>query len=274
MTPCNTPKNYKKFARDKTNIKGNQLVTEFAQMVDTCGIDNPSDSEIAWSNSHQIVQHKKTMAWLTKTLQASPVHHQYYRPAGSDDIPSDYSPSSGTDSDSDAGGDCGTSSDNSNTGDTGGVWVHGRLRSSTRMRMLQDTKATICKNTDNANVTIWMEEHLTMRHISWSPSFVREIHNRTYEWLRACLMYNPKSPCCQNPPQAGTSLAPFGVMSDLLKNRGLKHLRLYAWVDNISTLRHLRLLLEGGCKSCTHDTQQDNMPGCGHFNIDFRTCCL
>ena len=45
------------------------------------------------------------------------------------------------------------------------AWVHGRLRSSTRMRMLQDTKATICKNTDNANVTIWMEEHLTMRHI-------------------------------------------------------------------------------------------------------------
>ena len=40
-----------------------------------------------------------------------------------------------------------------------------RVRSSTRMRMLQDTKATICKNTDNANVTIWMEEHLTMRHI-------------------------------------------------------------------------------------------------------------
>ena len=111
-------------------------------------------------------------------------------------------------------------------------------------------------------------------NISWSPSFVREIHNRTYEWLRACLIYNPKSPCCQNPPQTGTSLAPFGVMSDLLKKRGLKHLRLYAWVDNISTLRHLRLLLEGGCKSCTHNTQQDNMPECGHFNIDFRTCCL
>ena len=166
MTPCNTnQKKYKKFARDKTNIKGNQLVTEFAQTVVTGGIDNPSDSEIAWSNSHQIVQHKKTMAWLTKTLQASPAHHQYYRPAGSDDIPSDYSPSSGTDSDSDAGGACGTSSTNCNTGGTGGVWVHGRLRSSTRMRMLQDTKATICKNTDNANVTIWMEEHLTMRHI-------------------------------------------------------------------------------------------------------------
>ena len=63
------------------------------------------------------------------------------------------------------GGACGTSGTNCNTGGTGGVWVHGRLRSSTRMRMLQDTKATICKNTDNANVTIWMEEHLTMRHI-------------------------------------------------------------------------------------------------------------
>jgi hypothetical protein len=39
MTPCyGKPKGYK-FARDKTNIKGNQLVTEFAQTVDTCGID-------------------------------------------------------------------------------------------------------------------------------------------------------------------------------------------------------------------------------------------
>ena len=161
MTPCNTKsKDYKKFARDKTNIKGNQLVTEFAQMVNTCGIDNPSDSEIAWSNSHQIVQHKKTMAWLTKTLQASPVHHQYYCPTGRG-----CSPSSCTGSYSSACGSCNTSGTNCNTGGTGGVWVHGRLRSSTRMRMLQDTKATICKNTDNANVTIWMEEHLTMRHI-------------------------------------------------------------------------------------------------------------
>ena len=56
MTPCyGKPKGYK-FARDKTNIKGNQLVTEFAQTVDTCGIDNPSDSKIAWSESHQIVR--------------------------------------------------------------------------------------------------------------------------------------------------------------------------------------------------------------------------
>ena len=74
----------------------------------------------------------------------------------------DYSPSSCTGSDSDA---CGTSGTNCNTGGRGDVWVYGRLRSSTRMRMLQDTKATTCKNTDNANVTIWMEEHLTMRHI-------------------------------------------------------------------------------------------------------------
>ena len=108
---------------------------------------------------------RRTMAWLTKTLQASPVHHQYYRPTGNIYTSSDYSPSSGTDSDSDAGGACGTSGTNCNTGGTGGVWVHGRLRSSTRMRMLQDTKATIYKNTGNANVTIWMEEDLTMRHI-------------------------------------------------------------------------------------------------------------
>ena len=50
-----------------------------------------------------------------------------------------------------------------NTGCTDDAWVYGRLRSSTRMRMLQDTNATICKNTGNANVTIWMEG----RHSLW-----------------------------------------------------------------------------------------------------------
>ena len=160
MTPYNgKPKDYK-FARDKANIKGNQLVTEFAQMVDTCGIDNPSDSGIAWSNSHQIVRHKKTMAWLTKTLQASPVHHRYYRPADSD-----CGSSSGTGSDSDTSGACGTSGTNCNTGDRDDVWVSGRLRWSTRTRMLRNIKNTICRDTGIANITIWMEDSLTMRHI-------------------------------------------------------------------------------------------------------------
>ena len=161
MTPCNTKsKDYKKFARDKTNIKGNQLVTEFAQMVDTCGIDNPSNSKIAWSKSHQIVRHKKTMSWLTKTLQASPIHHTYYRPtdnlcgSGSD-----------TDSKSDAGNACSNSETNWNTAGRDDVWVCGHLRRSTRMHMLQNIRNTIRKDTGDANMTIWIEDSLTMRHI-------------------------------------------------------------------------------------------------------------
>ena len=59
---------------------------------------------------------------------------------------------------SDDGGACGTSGRDD-------VWVSGRLCSSTRIRMLQDTRGTICKDTGNANVTIWMEEEPTMRHI-------------------------------------------------------------------------------------------------------------
>ena len=160
MTPCYGNKKGYNFLRDKTNIKGNQLVTEFAQMVDTCGIDNPSNSKIAWSKSHQIVRHKKTMSWLTKTLQASPIHHKYYRPT-------DYLCGSGsdTDSESDAGNACGNSETNWNTAGRDDVWVCGRLRRSTRIRMLQNIKNTICRDTGGADMEIWVEDSLTMRHI-------------------------------------------------------------------------------------------------------------
>ena len=110
--------------------------------------------------------------------------------------------------------------------------------------------------------------------ISWSPSFVRMIHNRTYGWLKACLMYNPQPPNCRKSIRAVPILAHFRDMSAALKRRGLEHLQLYAWVDNKSTLRHLRILLERGCESCTRNTPQDNMLECDHFNIDFSTCCL
>ena len=35
----------------------------------------------------------------------------------------------------------------------------------TRMRMLQNIRNTICTDTGGANMTIWMEDTLTMRHI-------------------------------------------------------------------------------------------------------------
>ena len=160
MTPCYGNKKGYNFLRDKTNIKGNQLVTEFAQMVDTCGIDNPSNSKIAWSKSHQIVRHKKTMSWLTKTLQASPIHQTYFRPT-------DYLCGSGSDTDSksDAGNACGNSETNWNTAGRDDVWVCGRLRRSTRIRMLQNIKNTICRDTGGADMEIWVEDSLTMRHI-------------------------------------------------------------------------------------------------------------
>ena len=164
MTPCyGKPKGYN-FARDKTNIKGNQLVTEFAQTVDTCGIDNPSDSKMAWSESHQIVRHKKTMAWLTKTLQASPIHQKYCRPNDSLSDPICGSVTD-TDSDSDAGSACGNSETDWNITGRDDVWVCGHLRRSTRMHMLQNIRNTIRKDTGDANMTIWIEDSLTMRHI-------------------------------------------------------------------------------------------------------------
>ena len=55
---------------------------------------------------------------------------------------------------------------------------------------------------------------------------------------------------------------------------GMESGELYAWVGNKSTLRHLRILLERGCESCTRNTPQDNMRECDNFNIDFSTCCL
>ena len=111
-------------------------------------------------------------------------------------------------------------------------------------------------------------------NISWSPSFVHIIHNRTYGWLEECLMYNPQSPNYRKSIRAVPILAHFRDMSAALKRRGLEHLQLYAWVDNKSTLRHLRILLERGCESCTRNTPQDNMRECDNFNIDFSTCCL
>ena len=41
----------------------------------------------------------------------------------------------------------------------------GHLRRSTRMHMLQNIRNTIRKDTGDANMTIWIEDSLTMRHI-------------------------------------------------------------------------------------------------------------
>ena len=68
-------------------------------------------------------------------------------------------------SDSDAGNACGNSETNRNTAGRDDVWVCGRLRRSKRIRMLQNIKNTICKDTGGADMTIWVEDSLTMRHI-------------------------------------------------------------------------------------------------------------
>ena len=70
-----------------------------------------------------------------------------------------------TGSDSDAGNACGNSETNWHTAGRDDVWVCGHLRRSTRMRMVQNIKNTICKDTGCADMTIWMEDSLTMRHI-------------------------------------------------------------------------------------------------------------
>ena len=100
------------------------------------------------------------MSWLTKTLQASPIHHTYYRPT-------DYLCGSGSDtgSKSDAGNACGNSETNWNTAGRDDVWVCGHLRRSTRKHMLQNISKTIRKDTGDANMTIWIEDSLTMRYM-------------------------------------------------------------------------------------------------------------
>ena len=68
-------------------------------------------------------------------------------------------------SESDAGNACGNSETNRNTAGRDDVWVCGRLRRSTRIRMLQNIKNTICRDTGGADMEIWVEDSLTMRHI-------------------------------------------------------------------------------------------------------------
>ena len=63
------------------------------------------------------------------------------------------------------GNACGNSETNWNTAGRDDVWVCGRLRRSTRMHMLQNIRNTIRKDTGDANMTIWIEDSLTMRHI-------------------------------------------------------------------------------------------------------------
>ena len=104
------------------------------------------------------------MAWLTKTLQASPIHQKYCRPNDSLSDPICGSVTD-TDSDSDAGSACGNSETDWNITGRDDVWVCGHLRRSTRMHMLQTITKTIRRDTGDANMTIWMEDSLTMRHI-------------------------------------------------------------------------------------------------------------
>ena len=109
--------------------------------------------------------------------------------------------------------------------------------------------------------------------ISWSHSVARRAHNRTYQWLKACLRYNPHSPPHWSPPmsQAGTELARITMALMALGRTGQEH---WAWPDNKSTLRHLRLSLEDGCVSCSRGTKLGNISENDGTSIDFSTCCL
>ena len=146
LSPLHEKPNGYNFARDKVNIEGNQLITEFTQTGGTCQIDAPHNSDIAWSGSIKIRQHQHTMQWLTKCLRAAPANlHNGH-------------------SDSDAS-DSGDASDAENTDD---VWVSGRLRSRTfKHRLVHRIRNTIGFS-PGINITskaIWLEGTATMRHI-------------------------------------------------------------------------------------------------------------
>ena len=56
-----------------------------------------------------------------------------------------------------------------------------------------------------------------------------------------------------------------------LLQRGQEH---WAWPDNKSTLRHLRLSLEDGCVSCSRGTKLGSISENDGTSLDFSTCCL
>ena len=153
------------FARDKINIEGNQLVTEFTQTGGTCEIDTPHNSDIAWSDSFKIRKHQRTMKWLTKCLEATPInHHNGHLAAGNGS-------GNGADNSSNSDSDASDASEGGNLGNIGGVWLSGALRSRTfKHHLLQSIKNTIDSHllgpdTGATKKAIWMEATATMRHI-------------------------------------------------------------------------------------------------------------
>ena len=139
-----------------------QLVTEFTQTGGTCEIDTPHNSDIAWSDSFKIRKHQRTMKWLTKCLEATPInHHNGHLAAGNG---SGNGADNSSNSDSDA-------SDASDTENTDNVWVSGRLRSRTfKHRLMHRIRNTIdsqdfSPGTNITNKAIWLEGTATMRHI-------------------------------------------------------------------------------------------------------------
>ena len=153
------------FARDKINIEGNQLVTEFTQTGGTCEIDTPHNSDIAWSDSFKIRKHQRTMKWLTKCLEATPInHHNGHLAAGNGS-------GNGADNSSNSDSDASDASEGGNLGNIGGVWLSGALRSRTfKHHLVQSIKNTIDSHllgpdTGATKKAIWMEATATMRHI-------------------------------------------------------------------------------------------------------------
>ena len=153
------------FARDKINIEGNQLVTEFTQTGGTCEIDTPHNSDIAWSDSFKIRKHQRTMEWLTKCLEATPInHHNGHLAAGNGS-------GNGADNSSNSDSDASDASEEGNLGNIGGVWLSGALRSRTfKHHLVQSIKNTIDSHllgpdTGATKKAIWMEATATMRHI-------------------------------------------------------------------------------------------------------------
>ena len=157
LSPLHEKPNGYNFARDKVNIEGNQLITEFTQTGGTCQIDAPHNSDIAWSGSIKIRQHQHTMQWLTKCLRAAPANH--------------HNGHSGTDNNSNSDSNASDASDASDAENTDDVWVSGRLRSRTfKHRLMHRIRNTIDSQdffpgTNITNKAIWLEGTATMRHI-------------------------------------------------------------------------------------------------------------
>ena len=141
------------------------MVTEFTQTGGTCEIDTPHNSDIAWSDSFKIRKHQRTMKWLTKCLEATPInHHNGHLAAGNGS-------GNGAENSSNSDSDASDASEGGDLGNIDGVWLSGALRSRTfKHHLVQSIKNTIDSHllgpgTGATKKAIWMEATATMRHI-------------------------------------------------------------------------------------------------------------